>query len=105
MQDNQGNSLIQLPPVREHFFKGCFILTLFKVEMIRVPVTLSDDARVCFIPSNSEYTGTFDLFSQHLYDEIERLSRQRLENVISESGVTAAVSSPLDPQTMVLTLI
>lgn len=48
-------------------------------------------------PPNSEIYRAYDLFSQHLYDEVEQLSKQRLENVISESGVTAAVSLPLDP--------
>lgn len=50
-----------------------------------------------FLLPNSGITGAHVSFRQHLYDEIEQLSRRRLENFISESGVTTAVNSPLNP--------
>ncbi|KAF8161207.1 SNF2 family N-terminal domain-containing protein [Crassisporium funariophilum] len=57
MQDSNGVPIIDLPPV----------------EMIKVPVTLSDEAR-------------------RLYDEVEHVSKQRLEKFMS-GGTTAMVQS------------
>ncbi|KIM40208.1 hypothetical protein M413DRAFT_28716 [Hebeloma cylindrosporum] len=57
MQDSNGKSIIELPPV----------------EMIKVPVALSDEAR-------------------RLYDQVEQVSQQRVENFLS-AGRTAMVQS------------
>ncbi|RDB25140.1 DNA repair protein rad5 [Hypsizygus marmoreus] len=57
MQDSAGNALIPLPPV----------------EMIIIPVTLSEEARV-------------------LYDEVEQLSKQRFEDYMNR-GTNAVVQS------------
>ncbi|KAL9711973.1 hypothetical protein Ac2012v2_005047 [Leucoagaricus gongylophorus] len=58
MQDSQGNPLIPLPPV----------------ETIRIPVTLSDEAR-------------------QLYDQVEQLSRQRFENYLNNRATTSFAQS------------
>ncbi|KAJ3514328.1 hypothetical protein NLJ89_g2437 [Agrocybe chaxingu] len=57
MEDKDGKPLIPLPAV----------------EMIKVPVTLSEEART-------------------LYDEVEQVSKQRVENLMS-GGMTAAINS------------
>ncbi|KAF8200953.1 SNF2 family N-terminal domain-containing protein [Pholiota molesta] len=57
MQDSTGKSIIELPPV----------------EMIKVPVELSEEAR-------------------RLYDEVEEVSKQRLQNFIN-AGTGAVVQS------------
>ncbi|KAF8893981.1 SNF2 family N-terminal domain-containing protein [Infundibulicybe gibba] len=60
MQDSSGNPLIPLPPV----------------EMIIVPVALSDEARA-------------------LYDEVEQLSKQRLETYMNQTSATVGHSNVL----------
>ncbi|KAJ3569860.1 hypothetical protein NP233_g4782 [Leucocoprinus birnbaumii] len=58
MQDSQGNPLIPLPPV----------------QMIKVPVTLHDEAR-------------------QLYDQVEQLSRQRVENYVNNQATATFAQS------------
>ncbi|KAJ6625516.1 SNF2 family N-terminal domain-containing protein [Mycena sp. CBHHK59/15] len=69
MQDADGNSLVPLPPV----------------EMIIVPVALSDEARA-------------------MYDEVEQLSKQRLENMM-RSNSTVAQSNVLSMLTRMRQLV
>ncbi|KAF9451964.1 hypothetical protein P691DRAFT_772701 [Macrolepiota fuliginosa MF-IS2] len=58
MQDKEGNPLIPLPPV----------------EMIKVPVTLHDEAR-------------------RLYDQVEQISRQRFEHYMNNQANTSFAQS------------
>jgi len=55
MQDSQGNPLIPLPPVRQKFQSDSlsFLLHVRQIEIIRVPVTLSAEARVFFFLQKS----------------------------------------------------
>uniref|UniRef100_A0A0W0FH49 Uncharacterized protein n=1 Tax=Moniliophthora roreri TaxID=221103 RepID=A0A0W0FH49_MONRR len=61
MQDSAGNPLVPLPPI----------------EMIKVPVALSNEAR------------------KALYDEIEELTKYRLETLMSRGGVALFQSNAL----------
>ena len=46
MQDSDGNHLVPLPPVSWKHCLACRVLRRVQVEMILVPVTLTDEARV-----------------------------------------------------------
>ncbi|PFH50907.1 hypothetical protein AMATHDRAFT_3537 [Amanita thiersii Skay4041] len=68
MQDNHGNQLVTLPPV----------------EMIRISVSLSDEARV----GDPEIYCPVLIHPQQLYDEVEAISRSRFKALMAHHGRT-----------------
>ncbi|KAF9263265.1 hypothetical protein L218DRAFT_927698 [Marasmius fiardii PR-910] len=76
MQDRDGNPLIPLPPVSSWTSSTIVVFNneLSQVEMIRVPVPLSEDARV-------------------LYDEIERISHDRFKSILASGTGNAILQS------------